>query len=59
MPVIDHATCAEVEMRPGIRGQFLADKSLGSEGVSLLGTGLTRAPRLRSTCTRWRRPCSC
>ena len=36
MPVIDHATCAEVEMRPGIRGQFLADKSLGSEGVSLL-----------------------
>ena len=36
MPVIDHADCPEVNMRPGIRGQFLANKDLGSTGVSLL-----------------------
>src|SRR5262249_7286381 len=36
MPVINHQTIPEVLMRPGIRGQFLAHKNLGSEGVSLL-----------------------
>jgi quercetin dioxygenase-like cupin family protein len=36
MPVIDHANCPELEMRPGIRGQFLANKELGSTQVSLL-----------------------
>ena len=36
MPVINHQTIPEVLMRPGIRGQFLAHKSLGAEGVSLL-----------------------
>ena len=36
MPVIDHADCPEIEMRPGIRGRFLANAELGSTGVSLL-----------------------
>ena len=36
MPVIDHRNVPEVQMRPGIRGQFLAHKDLGSTGVSLL-----------------------
>ncbi len=36
MPVINHQTIPEVLMRPGIRGQFLAHKNLGAEGVSLL-----------------------
>lgn len=36
MPIINHADCPELEMRPGIRGQFLAHKDLGSTGVSLL-----------------------
>ena len=36
MPVIDHAQCPELEMRPGIRGRFLASHELGSTGVSLL-----------------------
>ena len=36
MPIINHQTVREVLMRPGIRGQFLAHKNLGAEGVSLL-----------------------
>src|SRR5262249_49057902 len=36
MPVINHQTIPEVLMRPGIRGQFQAHKTLGAEGVSLL-----------------------
>jgi quercetin dioxygenase-like cupin family protein len=36
MPVIDHQQIAEIEMRPGIRGQFLASKEQGARGVSLL-----------------------
>ncbi|MEM7252932.1 MAG: cupin domain-containing protein [Pseudomonadota bacterium] len=36
MPIIDHADSPELEMRPGIRGQFLANKTLGSSQVSLL-----------------------
>ena len=36
MPIIDHANCPEIEMRPGIRGQFLANQELGSTAVSLL-----------------------
>jgi quercetin dioxygenase-like cupin family protein len=36
MPVIDHQQIAEIEMRPGIRGQFLASKEQGAHGVCLL-----------------------
>jgi quercetin dioxygenase-like cupin family protein len=36
MPVIEHHTIPEIQMRPGIRGQFLAHKALGASGVSLL-----------------------
>jgi quercetin dioxygenase-like cupin family protein len=36
MPVIDHASVPEIEMRPGIRGRFLAHRDLGAQGVSLL-----------------------
>jgi quercetin dioxygenase-like cupin family protein len=36
MPVIDHRTLPEITMRQGIRGQFLAHKTLGATGVSLL-----------------------
>ena len=36
MPIIDHADCPELEMRPGIKGQFLANRDLGSSAVSLL-----------------------
>jgi quercetin dioxygenase-like cupin family protein len=36
MPVIAHHTIPEMQMRPGIRGQFLANKELGASGVSLL-----------------------
>src|SRR6267143_6554581 len=36
MPIINHQTIPEMLMRPGIRGQFLAHKNLGAEGVSLL-----------------------
>jgi quercetin dioxygenase-like cupin family protein len=36
MPVIDHRTLPDILMRPGIRGQFLAHKDLGAQGVSLL-----------------------
>jgi quercetin dioxygenase-like cupin family protein len=36
MSVIDHRTIPEIQMRPGIRGQFLANKELGATGVSLL-----------------------
>jgi hypothetical protein len=30
MPLIDHRTVPEIDMRPGIRGQFLANKDLGA-----------------------------
>ena len=36
MPIIDHRTIPEIQMRPGIRGQFLANQALGATGVSLL-----------------------
>ena len=36
MPVIDHRTLPILNMRPGIKGQFLAHKDLGATGVSLL-----------------------
>jgi putative monooxygenase len=36
MPVINHQHIPEVEMRPGIRGQFLASKEHGARGVCLL-----------------------
>jgi quercetin dioxygenase-like cupin family protein len=36
MPIIDHADCPELQMRPGIKGQFLANRELGSSAVSLL-----------------------
>jgi quercetin dioxygenase-like cupin family protein len=36
MPVIDHRTMPLLAMRPGVRGQFLAHKDIGSTGVSLL-----------------------
>ena len=36
MPVIAHHTLPEIRMRPGIRGQFLANGELGAQGVSLL-----------------------
>jgi quercetin dioxygenase-like cupin family protein len=36
MPVIDHQHIPEIEMRPGIRGQFLASKAQGARGVCLL-----------------------
>jgi putative monooxygenase len=36
MPVISHRSIPEVEMRPGIRGQFLASKEQGARGVCLL-----------------------
>jgi len=36
MPIIDHRDVPALEMRPGIRGQFLANKELGACGVSLL-----------------------
>jgi quercetin dioxygenase-like cupin family protein len=36
MSVIAHHTLPEIQMRPGIRGQFLAHKALGATGVSLL-----------------------
>jgi quercetin dioxygenase-like cupin family protein len=36
MPIIAHDTIPEIRMRPGIRGQFLANKALGATGVSLL-----------------------
>ena len=36
MPVIAHQNIPEMQMRPGIRGQFLSHKDLGARGVSLL-----------------------
>jgi quercetin dioxygenase-like cupin family protein len=36
MPVFPHQQIAEIEMRPGIRGQFLASKEQGACGVCLL-----------------------
>jgi mannose-6-phosphate isomerase-like protein (cupin superfamily) len=36
MPLIDHRQIPEVQMRPGIRGQFLASKEHGARGVCLL-----------------------
>ncbi len=36
MPIVDHDKVPEIEMRAGIRGRFLANKDLGSTGVSLL-----------------------
>jgi quercetin dioxygenase-like cupin family protein len=36
MPVIDHQHIPEITMRPGIRGQFLASKEHGAQGVCLL-----------------------
>ncbi len=36
MPIIDHRTVPEIQMRPGIKGQFLANKELGSNEISLL-----------------------
>jgi quercetin dioxygenase-like cupin family protein len=36
MPIIHHQEIAEIEMRPGIRGQFLAGKEHGARGVCLL-----------------------
>lgn len=36
MPVINHRNVPLMEMRSGIRGQFLANKALGSCGLSLL-----------------------
>jgi len=36
MPVIERALEDELQMRPGIRGQFLANKELGATEVGLL-----------------------
>jgi quercetin dioxygenase-like cupin family protein len=36
MPVIHHQQIPEIEMRPGIRGQFLASRGHGAQGVCLL-----------------------
>jgi len=36
MPVINHQEMPEIEMRPGIRGQFLASTEHGACGVCLL-----------------------
>ena len=36
MPLIDHEKVPELQMRPGIRGKFLANHELGATGVSLL-----------------------
>jgi quercetin dioxygenase-like cupin family protein len=36
MPVINHQEIPEIEMRPGIRGQFLASVEHGARGVCLL-----------------------
>ena len=36
MPLVRHGDVSEREMRPGIRGKFLANKELGATGVSLL-----------------------
>jgi quercetin dioxygenase-like cupin family protein len=36
MPVINHQEIPEIEMRPGIRGQFLASAAHGARGVCLL-----------------------
>jgi hypothetical protein len=36
MPLVRHGDVPEREMRPGIRGKFLANKELGATGVSLL-----------------------
>jgi len=36
MPVIDHEDVPEVQMRPGIRGRFLAHRDLGASALSLL-----------------------
>jgi hypothetical protein len=36
MAIISHRSIPEVEMRPGIRGQFLASKEQGARGVCLL-----------------------
>jgi quercetin dioxygenase-like cupin family protein len=36
MPLVCHGAVPEREMRPGIRGKFLANKELGATGVSLL-----------------------
>jgi quercetin dioxygenase-like cupin family protein len=36
MPLINHQSIPEIEMRPGIRGKFLASKEQGARGVCLL-----------------------
>ena len=36
MPIINHQHVPEIEMRPGIRGQFLASKDHGACGLCLL-----------------------
>jgi quercetin dioxygenase-like cupin family protein len=36
MPIINHQDIPEIEMRPGIRGQFLASKEHGARGICLL-----------------------
>jgi len=40
MVVVDHRTVPEIVMRPGIRGQFLANHELGARGVSLLANAV-------------------
>ena len=36
MPVIDRGQDTEIQMRPGIRGRFVANKELGASQVGLL-----------------------
>jgi quercetin dioxygenase-like cupin family protein len=36
MPLVEHGALPEIEMRPGIRGKFLAKKEFGATGVALL-----------------------
>ena len=36
MPVINHNDLPQLQMRPGIRGRFLAHKDTGAQAVSLL-----------------------
>jgi quercetin dioxygenase-like cupin family protein len=36
MPLVRHGAVPEREMRPGIRGKFLANKELGATGLSLM-----------------------
>ena len=36
MPFIDHKAISEIQMRPGIRGRFLANRELGATGIAML-----------------------